>query len=87
MEKTMADNTDDKHFKTADIKFAAFLKAAQVPFVDCVDEDGGKRKVFLFEVTPGLRPLRRQFFARQPDSLASLTLFNEYDALKSLIYD
>lgn len=72
-------------FKTSDIKFAAFLKAAGVPFLDCVD--GGQRKVFLFENVPGLRDLRKQFFGRAPDKLASLSLFNEYDALKSLVYD
>lgn len=78
----------DEQFKTSDIKFAAFLKAAGVPFIDCVKENGGGgRKVFLFENTPGLRDLRKQFFARQPDSLSSLSLFNEYDALKSLTFD
>lgn len=78
----------DKHFKTSDIKFAAFLKAAGVQFIDCVSEEGNaSRKVFLFEYVPGLRLLRAQFFGSQPDSLASLSLFNEYDALKSLTYD
>ncbi len=73
-------------FKTSDIKFAAFLKAAAVPFLGCEDADGG-RKVFLFENIEGLRGLRQQFFSRQPDSLATLTVFNEYDALKSYTYD
>lgn len=77
----------DGQFKTSDIKFAAFLKAAGVPFLDCLSEDGGQRKVFVFENGPGLRDLRKQFFGRMPDKLASLSLFNEYDALKSLTYD
>ena len=78
---------DSGQFKTSDIKFAAFLKAAGVVFIDCVDDTDGRRKVFLFEEGPGLRDLRKQFFARKPDSLASLDLFNEYDALKSLTFD
>jgi len=75
-------------FKTSDIKFAAFLKAAAVPFLGVEDaEDGGRRKVFQFENTDGLRELRHQFFSRRPDSLASLTLFDEYDALKAYTFD
>lgn len=77
---------DDKHFKTASLKFAAFLKAAGVPFVDCVPADEG-RKEFLFEPGPGLRDLRRQFYSRQSDSLASLLLFEEYEALRALVHD
>ncbi len=83
----MAESTKSEAFKTSDIKFAAFLKAAAVPFLGCEDDDGGRRKVFLFENIEGLRQLRQQFFSRQPDSLATLTVFNEYDALKSYTYD
>lgn len=84
MERAMADQT----FKTSDIKFAAFLKAAAVPFLGVENaEEGGRRKVFLFENTEGLRELRHQFFSRKPDSLASLSLFDEYDALKAYTFD
>ena len=87
MERKMADPTGADKFKTSDIKFAAFLKAAAVPFLGCDDSPGGKRKVFLFENVEGLRQLRQQFFSRTPDSLATLTVFNEFDALKSFTYD
>lgn len=83
----MAEPTTGEKFKTSDIKFAAFLKAAAVPFLGVEDDDGGRRKVFLFENIEGLRGLRQQFFSRQPDSLATLTVFNEYDALKSYTFD
>ena len=90
MEKHTMPDEKDNAFKTSDIKFAAFLKAAAVPFLGCEGDSGdrdGRRKVFLFENVDGLRELRQQFFSRQPDSLATLTVFNEYDALKSYTYD
>jgi len=77
-------DNQEEGFRTSDIKFAAFLKAAKVPFLDVVDD--GTRKVFVFETGAGIRDLRKQYFSRQPDTLASLTLFDEFDALKILTH-
>lgn len=71
-------------FQTSDTKLAAFLKAAGVPFLECVNL--GPRHAFVFERVEGIRALKNQFFARVPDSLASLSLFNEYDALMALLH-
>jgi hypothetical protein len=77
---------DPKVFGTSDLKFASFLKAAQVPFIDCVDSPDGSRKKFLFEAVAGMRDLKAMYYGRRVDSLAALTLFDEFEALKAMTF-
>lgn len=78
----MAEN--DSYYRTSDLYYAAFLKTAAVPFVDCVRE--GDRCVFLFEKTEGIRELKREFFSRTKVKISALTYADEIQALKALTH-
>lgn len=74
----------NEEFHTSDIKFSAFLKASGVEFLRCFSQ--GPRKVFVFVNVPELEDLRNDYFARKPSPFSALTLFDEFDALKSLTH-
>lgn len=74
----------DGNFRTSDLYFAAFLKVAGVPYLDCENE--GTRCIFVFENGDGIRDLKRTFFGRAPVKIAALTYADEIQALKSLTH-
>lgn len=74
----------DEGFRTADLYFAAFLKVAGVPFLDCEQE--GPRCVFVFENGEGIRDLKRAFFSRAPTKIAALSYADEVQALKAMTH-
>lgn len=79
--------TNGDHFRTSDLYFAAFLKAAGVPFMGTLRAEG--RVHFLFEKTEGeenIRDLKQSYFARVPTKLAALTYADEVRNLKSLTH-
>lgn len=58
----------DGYYRTSDMHYAAYLRVAQIPFVDTtteIDDRGMERVVFLFETPEGvvIRDLKRQFFS------------------------
>lgn len=74
---------DDGRYKTADLYFAAFLKVAEVPFLDTERE--GDRVMFVFEKTDNIRDLKSQYFARTAKVVA-LNYSDEVKALKALTH-
>ena len=74
----------DQSFRTSDLYFAAFLKVAGVPFVDCESE--GNRCVFVFENSEGIKDLKRAFFSRTPTKIAVLSFADEVQALKAMTH-
>ena len=53
-------NTLIEYHQTADLYYAAFLMAAEVPFYDTKRE--GRRVYFVFERVEGLDELKRDYF-------------------------
>jgi len=73
-------------FRTTDLYFAAFLKVADVPFVDCVPEGFGGRKVFLFENTPEVKELKGVWFRAEKVKISPLLYAREVQTLKALTH-
>lgn len=73
------------HYKTSDMYFSAYLKAAGCLFVDTV-RDGGK-VVFLFEDQgPAImRDLKRDYFSGAA-KVSALLLVQEIKTMKSLTH-
>lgn len=74
----------DRFHKTTDLYYAAYLKAAGVPFYDTDRYEG--RVTFLFEDVDGLDEIRRSYYNRT-GKIAALTFVDEFKALRSLIYE
>lgn len=79
----MSVQLDDGRYKTADLYFAAFLKTADVKFLDTERE--GDRVFFVFEKTDNIRDLKAQYFARTARVVA-LSYADEVKALKALTH-
>lgn len=73
----------DGKYKTADLYFAAFLKAAGVPFLDT--ERDGDRTNFVFEKLDNIRDLKNGFFTRTA-KLPAMSYADEIKALKALTH-
>ena len=74
---------DDGKFKTADLYFAAFLKAAGVPFLETKRE--GDRTNFVFERQENIRDLKNGFFTRTA-KVSAMSYADEIKALKALTH-
>ena len=57
----IVDETEGR-YRTADLYYAAYLKVAEVPFIETVRE--GDRVYFIFKATDGLRELKNGFYNR-----------------------
>lgn len=79
----MARPQSDGRYKTADLYFAAYLKAAGVPFLDT--ERDGDRTQFVFEKTDNIRDLKNGFFTRAA-KLPAMSYADEIKALKALTH-
>lgn len=82
----------DGKYRTSDIYYAAFLKTAQVPYLDyerVPDPQNPRRKrtMFIFERTDGIKALKSQYFARLPVKISPLTFADEVKALKYLTHE
>ena len=87
MESKMPDIEYEKCFKTTDLYFAAFLKVADIPFVDCVPKEGANgRKEFLFENVEGLRDLKQVWFRSEAVKISPLRYSREIQTLKAMTY-
>ena len=73
----------DNRYRTADLYFAAFLKAAGVPFLDTEREDD--RTQFVFELVDNIRDLKNGFFTRSA-KLSALNYADEIKALKAMTH-
>lgn len=73
----------DGKYKTADLYFAAFLKAAGVPFMDT--EKDGDRTQFVFEKVENIRDLKTGFFTRTA-KLSAMSYADEIKALKAMTH-
>jgi hypothetical protein len=74
------------NYRTSDIYFAAFLKAADVAFLGTEqDEHDNRRTVFLFENSDTMRDLRNKYFNRTA-KVPALTYADEIKALKSMTF-
>lgn len=73
----------DGKYKTADLYYAAYLKAAGVPFLDTERE--GDRTQFVFEKVDNIRDLKTGFFTRSA-KLSAMSYADEIKALKALTH-
>ena len=79
----MATSFNDQKYRTADLYFAAFLKAAGVIFLDTERE--GDRTQFVFEKTDNIRDLKNGFFTRTA-KVSAMSYADEIKALKALTH-
>lgn len=79
----MAISFNDPQYRTADLYFAAFLKAAGVPFLDTERE--GDRTQFVFEKVDNIRDLKTGFFTRSA-KVSAMSYADEIKALKALTH-
>lgn len=76
-----------KCYRTTDLYFAAFLKVADVPFVDCVPKEGERhRKEFLFEYTETVKELKNVWFRREQVKISPLAYSQEIQMLKAMTH-
>jgi len=73
-------------FKTSDLHFAAFLKVAEVPFLEAKADPGERRVYFYFEAIADILDFKRDYFNRTA-KVSALTFGEEIKALKSLIHN
>ena len=78
------DPNEETAYRTTDLYYAAYLKAAGVRFVETVRENG--RVYFVFERQEGLRDLKNQYYARVPMKIAPLTYADEIKTMKTLTH-
>ena len=87
MEVPMSDIDYSKCYRTTDLYFAAFLKVADVPFVDCVPKAGERnRKEFLFEYTDAVKELKNVWFRREQVKISPLAFSQEIQMLKGMTH-
>ena len=70
-------------YKTSDLYFSAYLKAAGVRFVGTEKE--GNKVFFIFEKTDMIRDLKREYFNRTA-RIPALSFVDELRSMKSLTY-
>jgi len=70
-------------YRTSDLYYAAFLKVAEVPFIEAVIEGG--RVVFLFENTDGIRDLKNGFYNRTA-KVPALSYSDEIRTMKTITH-
>jgi len=70
-------------YKTSDLYFSAYLKAAGVRFVGTEKE--GNKVFFIFEKTDMIRDLKREYFNRTA-RIPALSFVDEIRSMKSLTY-
>ena len=83
----MSTVVESKEFETTDLYFAAYLKAAKVPWLGSFpDGKGGRRVKFRFETSPSeLRELQHAYFSRSPKGkIVALNYADEIKALKAM---
>jgi hypothetical protein len=78
----------DKDFETSDLYFAAYLKAAKIPWKGCFPdtrEDRKGRMKFTFEGSPEIRELQHAYFSRSAQGkIVPLNYADEIKALKAM---
>jgi len=74
---------DEETYRTSDLYFAAYLRVAQVPFLETQRE--GQRVHFVFKKVEGLRDLKNQYFNRQA-KVPALTYADEIKNMKALTH-
>ncbi len=72
-----------QEFRTADLYYAAYLRVAGVPLIDARREGG--RVYFVFEGSPLIRDLKREYFNRT-SKVSALSYADEIKAMKSLTH-
>ena len=72
-------------FRTSDLYFAAYLRVADVPFIELVQEEG--RGFFIFDTRDPtvMRELKRQYFCGTA-KVAALSFVQSIRHLKSLLH-
>jgi len=76
----------DRKYKTGDLYYAAYLKAAAVEFLGAEpNSDDPRRMDFVFVRPPNLRDLKSQYFTRRA-KVSALTFADEIRALKTLVH-
>lgn len=73
----------DNYYRTADLYYAAYLKAAGVPFMDTERE--GDRTQFVFEKVENIRDLKAGFFNRSA-KLSAMSYADDIKALKAMTH-
>lgn len=77
--------SNDQSYKTADLYYAAYLKAAAVEFLGTEQDTRERRTLFVFEKVPNIRDLKAQYFTRRA-KVPALTYADEIKALKTLTH-
>ncbi len=72
-----------QEYRTADLYYAAYLRVAGVPLIEARREGG--RVVFIFESSPLIRDLKREYFNRT-SKVSALSYADEIKAMKSLTH-
>lgn len=75
--------SEENKYRTSDLYFSAYLKAAGVAFL--TTERDGRKVIFVFERTDSLKDLKREYFNRSA-KVPALTFVDEIRSLKSLTY-
>ena len=74
---------ESSQYRTTDLYYAAYLKVAEVKFLETVRENG--RIFFVFERQEGIRTLKNQYYARI-SKVPALTYADEIKTMKTLTY-
>lgn len=72
-----------KDFRTSDLYFAAYLKAAGVSFIEALKH--GSKTYFVFENRDDMRELKNGYFSGKAE-VSALTLTNEIRNMKRLCH-
>ena len=73
----------DATYRTSDLYYAAYLKVADVPFLETSQENG--RIFFVFQNTEGLRDLKNAYYNRTA-KVPALSYADEIRTMKALTY-
>ena len=73
----------DGRYRTSDLYYAAYLKVAGVCLIDTERE--GHRIFFIFENTPSIKDLKKEYFNRT-SKVPALTYADEIRTMKSLTH-
>jgi hypothetical protein len=76
-------SNQEETYRTSDLYYAAYLKVAEVPFIEATRE--GDRVFFVFQASEGLRDLKNAYYNRTA-KVSALTYADEIRTMKALTH-